>query len=377
MRPKAVCSWAALVLCFIAVAQSVLIPPDHPDISYIGRVDVSHPERAVFDWPCVKISVTFRAEKISVVLNGGNNVFQIVVDGKHKHRLATGTSEKEYLLAEGLSKEQTHKLEMIKLTEASYFLFSPLMPLYPVYFNGFVVEQGTLVPSVKLQQRRFEVFGDSDSNGFGVEGPDTIACISDLLRYENCHFGYPSLLAQWLDVEDYRVEAWSGKGIVKNAVDLTQKSVNPMPIYWNKTVATSQQIWRFSPSWVPDFVLILLGSNDYYSYPFPTDEQFIGGYIAMLRHIHTSYKFKGVRPPKIINICGGVLQEMKIPCKNVEKASHTFRQSWFNETYYITINASRFQYPADFGCLDHLNVQGQTKLANFLLPHIKSIMKWK
>jgi len=73
-----------------------------------------------------------------------------------------------------------------------------------------------------------EVFGDSDSNGFGIEGPDYYDCLFSLRRYENCFAGYASLLASAFDADLY-LEAWSGKGVVKNAVDFYSESAAPMP----------------------------------------------------------------------------------------------------------------------------------------------------
>jgi hypothetical protein len=68
-------------------------------------------------------------------------------------------------------------------------------------------------------KRRIEFFGDSDTAGFGIEGPDTtknlknlLDCTKNLIKYENCDKCYNAKLGRMLNAE-ISVEAWSGRGI--------------------------------------------------------------------------------------------------------------------------------------------------------------------
>ncbi len=45
------------------------------------------------------------------------------------------------------------------------------------------------------------------------------------------------------------IEAWSGKGVVKNAIGI---GGTPMPEDWTKVTTNSiKGSWEFPPSWVP------------------------------------------------------------------------------------------------------------------------------
>lgn len=80
-----------------------------------------------------------------------------------------------------------------------------------------------------------------------------------LETYENCWEGYAATVSRWLGA-DYHIEAWSGKGVVKNAISLFETSEDPMPLYWPRTIATDPAShWNFT-LWVPDLVVILLGT---------------------------------------------------------------------------------------------------------------------
>lgn len=232
-------------------------------------------------------------------------------DGLREHRLPPLPREAAARL----------NLSLVKVTEASYFVLKALLPLERMRLYGFAVylaavDGGTGVARLQSElmvttararnaKRRVEFFSDSDSNGtrdavsmkvatigggddgddrvmamamamahshsmaqkgrcggadvmywagFGIEGPNSWRCIWSLEKYENCWEGYAALTSRWLDA-DYRIEAWSGKGVVKNAVGIG----DPMPLYWNRSIAADAHLLTDFTLWVPDLVVILLG----------------------------------------------------------------------------------------------------------------------
>ena len=92
--------------------------------------------------------------------------------------------------------------------------------------------------SCHARKNKLLVIGDSISCGYGVEGayPCTWSAST-----ENVLDSYATLVADAVDAEVI-VTAWSGKGVVRNVGDITPTSVDPMPVYYNRTlgnVATS------------------------------------------------------------------------------------------------------------------------------------------
>lgn len=87
---------------------------------------------------------------------------------------------------------------------------------------------------------------------------------------------YGPLIARAVNA-DFFVEAWSGKGMVRNYGDPNITSVDPFPKYYPYTLATEwTQKWDFY-AWVPDVIVINLGTNDYSTQPHPPQNVFETG----------------------------------------------------------------------------------------------------
>jgi len=124
-------------------------------------------------------------------------------------------------------------------------------------------------------------------------------------------------------------------------------------------------------------IIILLGTNDYYSWPYPTQNEFIAGYLTMMHNIVSSYRYlPAALQPTVINFCGGTMDNDRAPCPNVQQASQLFGATSYKKTYYVEIGQTWLRYPEDYGCLDHRNLKGQQILAAKLLPYVKKIMNW-
>jgi len=124
----------------------------------------------------------------------------------------------------------------------------------------------------------------------------------------------------------------------------------------------------------------MLGCNDYLSWPTPTETEFVDGYVKLLHSLFASYNVtpatSATKAPVIINLCGGHSGNNRAPCKNIEAAVQDLRRAGFSRCYYVEIAPDWLNYPQDFGCLDHRNVEGQFKLAAHLLPKIKEFVGW-
>src|SRR5690606_31289516 len=70
------------VLAVNCVASEI-IPPAHPAIHYVGRVDRSNPTEVRFDWPGVSIGCIFTGNQIGINIEGGEkNYFNLFIDGE-------------------------------------------------------------------------------------------------------------------------------------------------------------------------------------------------------------------------------------------------------------------------------------------------------
>ena len=126
-------------------------------------------------------------------------------------------------------------------------------------FLGLDVAGGQLGVPPAAPERRIEIYGDSISAGYGMDGkgpdcpytPDT----------ENHYLTYGALTARALSAELHTV-AWSGIGMYRN-YNVSGASPDAMPYVYARTLATkSASAWTFA-AWQPHAVVINLGTNDF------------------------------------------------------------------------------------------------------------------
>lgn len=237
--------------------------PSEDTIRFIGRFDTTKPEGPRFSWAGSAIVTRFSGTSISVRFNDAStaaqsNFFQVVIDGESKGVLKVNGDEELYKVAEGLP-DGEHDLLLHRRTE-------PLVGV--TQFVEFIPEQGeALLPVPPAPERRIEVIGDSISAGYGVDGAnESCSFTSDT---ENNYLAYSALTGRLLGA-DTTIVAWSGKGVYRNYDD---GAGDTMPQMYGRTIADEPQpAWDFS-SWIPQVVVINLGTNDF-STDVPGDAQF-------------------------------------------------------------------------------------------------------
>ena len=83
--------------------------------------------------------------------------------------------------------------------------------------------------------------------------------------------------------------AWSGKGVVCNYGDEPASCVDPLPVYYDRTLPERpESVWSFA-SWQPHAVVINLGNNDLSTTTDPSQVEFETAYAALLERIRTAY----------------------------------------------------------------------------------------
>jgi len=121
-------------------------------------------------------------------------------------------------------------------------------------------------------------------------------------------------------------------------------------------------IWSFK--WIPDGVVINLGTNDYSSKPVPPDDVFIGGYLNYIKDIRSKYG----QNIAIFLSCGPMIGDPC--CSNIQEV---VKQAQPN-VYYVSLQGIIGQ--GDIGCDGHPNVNGQMKMAAVVIPIISSALNW-
>jgi len=256
---------------------------------------------------------------------------------------------------------ETYEFSLVKITEAGYSTAQGLMELGKLEVAGANIIVSAKPQSLCPKQFKFLVFGDSVTVAYGVDGS---APCSFSTATQDVRHGYAFLVAKELKA-DIHIVGWSGKGVVRNYGDSQQMSSDPLPAFYNRTIAinaapdVNTNYWD-PKQYVPDLSIVMLGSNDYSTQPNPTDEQFTTGLINLISHIQQDYPTS-----KVLVMCS---PSARVPnqCANIESSSVTTKSN------FIEIPSS--MYDGGYGCDSHPNQISQQNIADYILPYISEIL---
>jgi len=214
-----------------------------------GRFDQTDATRPSFGWSGSAMIARFQGTGATLRIDGSPNQFAVVLDGtvaSQVLKVVSGTTQ--YTLATGLT-AGVHDLVVWRRTEGDQG---------ENRFLGIDVVGGQLQAPAAQADRRIEIYGDSITAGYGMDGagpscsftPDT----------EDHYLTYAALTARELDADLHTV-AWSGIGMYRN-YGVTGASSDAMPYVYARTLPSqSSSVWDFS-TWQPHVVVINLGTND-------------------------------------------------------------------------------------------------------------------
>jgi lysophospholipase L1-like esterase len=336
---------------------SGIIDADNPYIQFIGRFDHTDPKHVGFDWPGVYICAKFDGTSCAVRLNDHNNEYAVTID-QRAPRLLTTDSSSTYLVASGLSDSLPHTIMIQKRTETF---------VGKGEFDGFILDRGcTLLLPDKRPNRRIEFIGNSITCGYGVEGDSSGCHFSP--ETENACLSYAAMTSRALH-SDYALIAYSGRGMVRNYGDSNTTSIDPMPALYDRTCfSDTTKKWDFS-SWVPQAVVINLGTNDFSTHPFPEKQIFQQAYIKLIHRVRALYPgvtMFCISGPMIGQPCTGYINEI---------VAQEQRGKRDKDVFFVEIDRSLFN-DADWGCDTHPNISGMSKMTNILVSIMKIRMNW-
>ena len=350
------------LLFFISIPSSEqLVPPSESKINYYGRIDFSDEENPEFCWSGVIIEANFTGSVIGMKIDHQNAYYDVVIDD-FIDTIIKITSDDKYIFASNLS-ESIHTVR-IKLRSEDH--------LSTGSFKGLIIDDNQeLKEPPPKPLRKIEFIGDSYTAGYGIESPDRVCDPEQLNRYTNVNVTFAAKVTESFHAQSI-ILGWSGSGLVKNYnTQTTQKrSPDPFPYYYGRLLgASDNKEWNFS-SWIPQLVVICLGTNDYthnrnpQTNPPPDDSMFIGDYHRFIDRIKTNYPDASV----ICMSTGNETFEKNV--KEVVSQQHTI---------YNNPNVYFAPYPTSLtntGCDWHPSVEDNEKVARILIDTIMVKMGW-
>jgi lysophospholipase L1-like esterase len=220
---------------------------------------------------------------------------------------------------------------------------------------------GTLLSPSAASTRRIEVVGDSISCGYGVLGPD--ATCTETPAYEDHDDSYGAITARNLSA-DLHTTASSGLGMYRNDDGTTTGTIPDiygltLPYVTSGTASS----WTFS-SWVPDVVVIDLGTNDFATGD--PGQPYVTAYTAFVRTLRQSY------PHAYILCTNGPM---------LGGTDYTSAQTYI-QSVLSTLddpNVGYLAYPTQTGaegCNGHPSIATQAAMATQLTAALKSALAW-
>jgi len=142
-----------------------------------------------------------------------------------------------------------------------------------------------------------------------------------------------------------------------------------MPIFIPRTSGNDANYqWDWS-TWIPDGVVINLGTNDYSTQPAPDQTTFSNGYYNLIDLIRKEYK----TTTRIFAVCGPLIGD---PCCSYIKTIVQNRTNSGDQYFYYVDMENILSFPSDYGCDYHPNTSGHQKMANVLIPKVASALGW-
>jgi lysophospholipase L1-like esterase len=313
--------------------------------------------RPSFGWSGSAMIARFQGTGATLRIDGSPNQFAVVVDGTVSSsvlKVVSGTTQ--YSLATGLA-TGVHDVVVWKRTEGNQG---------ENRFLGLDVTGGQLQAPAAAPDRRIEIYGDSITAGYGMDGVGPSCPWS--ADTENHYLTYGAITARNLNADLHAI-AWSGIGMYRN-YGVSTASSDAMPYVYARTLASqSGSVWDFGP-WQPHAVVINLGTNDASTSgdPGAAYETAYLGFVRSLRGKYPNTYFVLTIGPMLD---GSNLTAIKGHLQNVIKT-----RSGEGDTK-MSFLEFPVQVAADgYGCDWHPSPTTNAKMATLLTAELKTRLGW-
>ena len=376
--------WLLRLLLFLGVSSAFTVQPNSTSVRFIGRHAGSS-----FDWVGTGVELSLHLAggdaplQVSVDLDPGGEVrFAVFLKTTCPQAECPKRQIRNFLTSKGdAGRQRTYVLlnasdvgatnagpavlTLMKATE-NMFQHDPCT-LYAASAAG-GAELVAFPPVLEAAERplRLDVWGDSDSAAYGVDGRAwAISCETENgAVFENFADGWVHQASRMLGGAEFHTQAVSGIGVVKNAAQILGHSIAcysanaTLPELVGRSLfGAARDDWDFT-SFVPDVVVVYIGGNDYANIFPPSNTAFASGYAAFVDGILGRYKRQP--PPPVVHICN----DKGAPCCPLIETFARGRAA-AGDAYFLAATGTAA------GCDGHRNVTQQLALAKGVAPVIR------
>ncbi len=211
-----------------------------------GSAEVDGPAY-IHQWPAIYFTAAFHGPEVDLRFNDTANIYTILIDGQPVQSFnRPGAAE---VRVSGLS-DANHVVRLEKNTESQDNTGE---------FDGFYVPAGEQDLGAPHHDRQIEFIGDSYSAGYGNTSSKRDCTEDEVWATTDSQQAWGPLAARHEDA-DYRVNAYSGFGIVRNYNGVAPKR-SLVKFYPN--VLFDPAVPADDDGWQPQVIVIALGGNDF------------------------------------------------------------------------------------------------------------------
>jgi len=202
-----------------------------------------------FGWPGIYFESRFRGTGVTVAVDSRTEYFRVSIDGADRGILMRPGMAR--LTLSGLA-PGAHVVRLDKLTESQEG---------GGRFLGFLPVVGDVPLAPPARARRIEYIGDSFTVGYGNASPGRACTRAEVHDYTDTSRAFGPLLAARLDA-DYRINAYSGFGVVRNYNGAAPGQSLPT-LYDRMIPGERAPLESDAGGWRPQLIVISLGGNDF------------------------------------------------------------------------------------------------------------------
>jgi lysophospholipase L1-like esterase len=198
-------------------------------------------------WPGVYFEAQFKGARVTLNFNDAINISAIYIDGKH---VQTESKPGVGFVELDVKPSAEHTIRVETLTEAQQSASG---------FVGFSVPDRKMVlPAPAPRARQIEFIGDSYTVGYGNMSGKKQCTPDELHDTTDTSQAYGPLTAKAFNA-DYQINAFSGRGIVRNYDGFAG---DPLPVLYPYVLFDKATEYQ-DDSWKPQVIVIGLGGNDF------------------------------------------------------------------------------------------------------------------
>ncbi|MHB1156589.1 MAG: SGNH/GDSL hydrolase family protein [Phycisphaerales bacterium] len=344
-------------LLFVLVAQShcvladVTVPPSDSHIAYVGRFT----DDFRFGWTGSTMRLRFDGTSAAAMLSltsGDKAAMQVIVDGQPTQTLIITPAQSRYDLAADLP-AGPHTIELFKRTEGFYG---------ELKFGGFELSDDAKPLALPPVDRRILIIGDSITCGYGNEAATVAEGLT--VENENGYMSYGPIAARAVHA-DILMLCWSGRGLYRTR-GLKNDREGLMPSFLDKPLPMNSRITCDPDRYVPNIIVINLGTNDCWTEngkkPELTKDQYLDAYrrfIEQLHKLHPDAQIIAAIGPMLVEPVDGWLVDLEQQYPYVHR---------------LVFEA--FRGKEEIGGHTHPSVKGHQRMADELTTEIRKLTNW-